>query len=134
MVLTESIRSSLDSNYTICERIRSLKFESVRSNVGSYKIVQFSIRSVYISRGTVFFQSGVLTQDRILYDIIEKYLKNMQNSITEIGCDNSLEFRNIELLVDCFVRSEITGICPVISLSCSPPSNLLKSIILYLVF
>jgi len=52
-----------------------------------------------------------------------KYLKKTQNSITEIGCVNSFDFRSIEFLAD---RLLLWTFVNINSSFCDTPSNLLK--------
>ena len=57
-----------------------------------------------------------------------KYLKKTQNSITEIGCVNSFDFRSIEFLAD---RLLLWTFVNINSSFCDVPSNLLKLLIYF---
>ena len=65
----------------------------------------------------------MLNESRIYLEYRKKYLKKTQNSITEIGCVNSFDFRSIEFLAD---RLLLWTFVNINSSFCDAPSNLLK--------
>ena len=71
----------------------------------------------------ILFGSYMLNESRIYLEYRKKYLKKTQNSITEIGCVNSFDFRSIEFLAD---RLLLWTFVNINSSLCDAPSNLLK--------